>query len=161
MPEILSHKFCSKCKDPKPSQAFYKDTHSASGLTCQCRDCLNIQQEKYRQSPHGIAKRTAWVKSDNGKACLNRGRKKFESTEKGKLARRQIVLRHQRRHPDRAKARRQLNNAAARGKIARPKECEQCCQGGRIEAHHHKGYAPEFWLDVLWLCCSCHKKANG
>lgn len=30
----------------------------------------------------------------------------------------------------------------------------------RIEAHHHKGYAPEHQLDVIWLCRSHHRIAN-
>jgi len=31
------------------------------------------------------------------------------------------------------------------------------CQG-KIEAHHHQGYAPEHWLDVVWLCTRHHQQ---
>lgn len=30
------------------------------------------------------------------------------------------------------------------------------CQG-KIEAHHHRGYAAERWLDVVWLCTRHHQ----
>ena len=29
-----------------------------------------------------------------------------------------------------------------------------------IEAHHFSGYTPDHWLNVQWLCVSCHKKAH-
>lgn len=30
----------------------------------------------------------------------------------------------------------------------------------RVEAHHHKGYDEDHWLDVVWLCRSCHVLAE-
>jgi hypothetical protein len=26
--------------------------------------------------------------------------------------------------------------------------------------HHHKGYQPEFWLDVIPLCAKCHRRVE-
>ena len=34
------------------------------------------------------------------------------------------------------------------------------CGNPKSEAHHHKGYAPEHWLDVEWLCKKCHAAAH-
>lgn len=31
------------------------------------------------------------------------------------------------------------------------------CQG-KIEAHHHKGYTPDVWLDVVWVCRRHHQQ---
>lgn len=30
------------------------------------------------------------------------------------------------------------------------------CGKTPADGHHHKGYAPEHWLDVIWLCRRCH-----
>lgn len=41
--------------------------------------------------------------------------------------------------------------------VVKPECCEQCGRRRRLEAHHWRGYAKEHWLDVQWLCRSCHK----
>ena len=46
------------------------------------------------------------------------------------------------------------------GCLSRPEKCSRCSTAGRIEGHHHLGYAPENHLDVVWLCKRCHTKAD-
>jgi hypothetical protein len=72
-------------------------------------------------------------------------------------------------------ARQAVHKAIRRGDLIRPDACVKCglqagdvipwpwpLDGmpprvvGLIHAHHHKGYAHEHWLDVQWLCRSCH-----
>lgn len=53
-----------------------------------------------------------------------------------------------------------VEKAIAKGELVRPETCELCGAGGKIEAHHYKGYAPEFWLVVMWLCQMCHSKQH-
>mgnify|MGYP007072099648 CR=1 FL=1 len=58
--------------------------------------------------------------------------------------------------------------AIQRGQLVRPDLCSRCGQvpppgkDGRsgIHAHHHKGYAEEFALDVVWLCAKCHEHVH-
>lgn len=51
-----------------------------------------------------------------------------------------------------------VKRALARGEIVRPEACPECgATERRIEAHHHRGYAPEFHLDIIWLCTPCHQ----
>lgn len=50
--------------------------------------------------------------------------------------------------------------AVKAGKLIRPKACELCMAGGKIEAHHHLGYEQAHWLDVQWLCQMCHAKQH-
>jgi hypothetical protein len=58
----------------------------------------------------------------------------------------------------------QANAAVARavrkGVLVRPDFCSDCgCKSScvqRIHAHHHRGYEPENWLEVEWLCSACH-----
>lgn len=38
---------------------------------------------------------------------------------------------------------------------------DQDAGGWQLQAHHHRGYSPEHWLDVEWLCPTCHGKADN
>ncbi len=68
--------------------------------------------------------------------------------------------------PAKAAAHRAVAEAINRGALVRPKSCSRCGRepmprinsksGSGIEAHHHRGYAPAQWLDVLWVCKPCH-----
>jgi len=62
------------------------------------------------------------------------------------------------RHPDRVGARTALVHAIKKGLLARG-PCAEC---GAVPAHghHHRGYEPDFWLDVIWLCRTHHGKAH-
>ena len=64
-------------------------------------------------------------------------------------------------NPDMRKAHQSVSNAIKAGVLTRPDSCPVCGNSKmRIEAHHHKGYAPEFSLDVVFLCTSCHRAAE-
>jgi len=54
-----------------------------------------------------------------------------------------------------------ITRAVKQGKLTKPPHCEQDdCQETKIEAHHHMGYEPEHWLDVIWLCRPHHEDAE-
>jgi hypothetical protein len=59
------------------------------------------------------------------------------------------------RHSDRHAARQAVALAINDGYLTRPSHCSKCGQGGKIQAHHHS-YELIHWLDVEWLCTSCH-----
>lgn len=44
--------------------------------------------------------------------------------------------------------------------FTRPDNCEACGRTCVPHAHHYKGYEPEHWLDVQWLCVPCHDRAH-
>jgi predicted HNH restriction endonuclease len=71
------------------------------------------------------------------------------------------------KYPDRARARLAVTHAIAAGRIV-VGPCSACelepkkVNGRqRIEAHHHKGYDEEHWLDVVWLCRPCHREVDS
>lgn len=66
---------------------------------------------------------------------------------------RAAVARSRERHPERAFARTTLRNAVKRGLVI-PQPC--WCGQVKADAHHHKGYAPEYIFDVAWLCRKHH-----
>ena len=46
---------------------------------------------------------------------------------------------------------------AIRKGILTREPCVNCGSIISVQGHHHKGYGEEFWLDVIWLCRSCHQ----
>lgn len=64
------------------------------------------------------------------------------------------------KHADAHKAHVAVNRALRTGDLVRPDTCEACGAQGPIESHHHRGYSIDRWLDVLWLCRTCHADAD-
>ena len=50
----------------------------------------------------------------------------------------------------------EVNAALKRGELTRAGVCARCGLKARTDAHHHRGYAREHWLDIVWLCRPCH-----
>ncbi len=50
-----------------------------------------------------------------------------------------------------------VEKALRQGKLVKPRLCEECRKPRKVEAHHHNGYGEAHWLDVIWLCASCHQ----
>lgn len=40
-------------------------------------------------------------------------------------------------------------------------DCSKCGSKSEVQGHHHKGYEEENWLNVIWLCRTCHNKEHG
>lgn len=59
-----------------------------------------------------------------------------------------------------------VRRALRSGLLVRADCCELCsategaADGRALHGHHHLGYAIEHWLDVQWLCMSCHMKVH-
>lgn len=55
-----------------------------------------------------------------------------------------------------ARARLAIYEAVRDGRVLRSRSCSECLKYCKPDAHHHKGYARENWLNVKWLCEKCH-----
>lgn len=52
--------------------------------------------------------------------------------------------------------------ATRKGYLIRPEVCSSCGNGSHEPLHaHHENYDPQNWLDVEWLCRSCHNKLHA
>jgi hypothetical protein len=101
-------------------------------------------------------RRRRYRASQKGKARQRR----FYASEWGREVRRQESAQERARHPDRICARRAVSNALRDGKLARPVICGECLLVAKVQAHHHRGYAQEHWLDVVWVCRACHLETH-
>ncbi len=64
-------------------------------------------------------------------------------------------------NPEKKQAHEAVRRAIRKGVLVRPDSCSQCGNNQmRIEAHHHKGYAEENRLEVIFLCTSCHRASE-
>lgn len=86
-----------------------------------------------------------YFRERNARPNQVKNRKSYESSDKGKAARRDAAERHRKRYPHKIKAR-------AKAQSAGSKSCSRC-GGGSAEAHHTSYDPPK----VTWLCKKCHE----
>jgi hypothetical protein len=112
-----------------------------------CKPCQKVNKKRYQ---------SIWGRTEKGKANYARYRNK----ESYKIYTRN---RYQAMDENIKKARYAVSNAVRDGKLHRPNKCQKCnkrdwgIKRSMIEAHHYKGYEPENWLVVEWLCTDCHR----
>lgn len=104
-----------------------------------------------KKNPEKIAemKRRAYVKSGGG------WKRKASSFNESELRLRSLISR----------AYKAVRVAVRDGILSRPGACEICgttpiqSLSGLpgISGHHQLGYDPEHWLDVVWVCGTCHR----
>lgn len=58
------------------------------------------------------------------------------------------------------KAHQAVRRALRKGSLVRPDRCSECFTVCKPHGHH-ESYAPEHWLDVIWLCVRCHRKRDA
>lgn len=118
---------------------------------------LSEADKRWKKSPKGIASRKKYDRSPVGKAKYAR----YRATD----SYRKYIREYWHKLPINVrKARYYIHNAIRDGKIKRSEYCEKCgtkdwgIKRSMIEAHHYKGYEPQNWLSVQWLCTNCHRE---
>lgn len=121
------------------------------------KEKYKVAQKRYHQSSEGKAAYKRYNQSEKGKVV----QKRYRQSEKGKANLRARKKRFNARNPNYIKAMAIVNNAVRDGKLPRLNTllCSYCTNPAQ-QYHHHKGYAPEHWLDVLPVCIKCHKKIH-
>jgi hypothetical protein len=107
------------------------------------RDQINARMRARRKAnlEQVAAQKRAWYQTPAGRAYETRHSREMRD-----------------RYPERYKARSAVQHAIRAGKLKR----QPCfhCGAEKAEAHHHKGYAQKFWLDIQWVCSRCHRKLH-
>jgi hypothetical protein len=167
-----SEKFCTKCERWQSRTAFFRDRSRPDGLFPWCKECQVTAISVYRKTDQGKRMRSEegrrYHRTIRGRQVVKAAKRRFYQTKAGRAELARTSRRQREQHPDRYAARQAVNRAVAQGSLIRPDQCGRCGRTGpeaggrgRIEGHHHMGYAPEYWLDVLWLCHPCHDLADG
>lgn len=107
---------------------------------------------------HVNALHRKWNEENPEKAKAHKERYRSADRERTLEQGRKYAAQHRQKFPERDKARNKVRDALITGKLIRPRRCSKCLTKCKPQAHHHKGYAPEFALDVIWLCRPCHFK---
>jgi len=132
MIETIISKQCPKCKQIKPISEFYTSRYSINGLQSWCKNCTSITL------------------------------KVWGTTKDGKESKRRRDREYRLKHQDRIKAQNSVSNAVRYNNFSPAWHfiCEVCHNERAIEYHHHLGYTPEYRLDVIPLCKTCHRKLH-
>jgi hypothetical protein len=129
--------------------------------SCECGICPKCKRAAYqrawyaRQSPE---KRRAIVEARDPKAVLRAERRRW-GTERRRASLRASSARQYVKAAGKAAARYAVSNAVRDGRLVKG-PCQECGTW-LVQAHHHKGYEREYWLDVVWLCVRHHKAVHG
>ena len=152
MSEQIITKRCSCCKQFKPLSEFHKRNNRKGGHRYDCKVCNLKRIKEYLQTKKGKSIREIYRQSKENKTA----QKRYKQSKKGKAA----DKRFRTRHPEQSKARNAVMIAIRVGKLPRPNTqlCHYCPKPAQ-QYHHHKGYEPEYWIDVVPVCIKCHNLA--
>lgn len=176
MSKVETLKACRKCGDEKPSTAFSLDCRT-NKTVARCKECKSadsrvsqknnpefkennrVYQFSRSKTLEGKKRRKEYRNRPEVRVRVNAWMRKWQNSPEGKAYHTAIRVRDI--ETGRRKARIMAWSAYKAGKIVK-KPCEFTHVGeclGKLEMDHHKGYTPEYWLDVIWLCKRHHTLA--
>ena len=147
-------KRCKACQKIHPIVMFCIKRKAADGRDYICKECKDSERREYRKTISGkrCQKRYNQKRIKSGEAY--RDVRRWGKTKKG--------IEYTKRNRLKINARASVSAATAMGKIPRAKtlSCSNCGEPA-VQYHHHKGYDPANWLDVIAMCRKCHLAADG
>jgi hypothetical protein len=159
----MATKTCTGCSQTLPLEAFYRSRLGAQGYGSRCKACnATVSRARYARCRSEILKQTRCYRAANIGTLREKERtKRRRSDVSARLAADQ--RRRRAAEPEKTRARKAVQNALRRGQLTKPPACQSCerTDAPRLIAHHHRGYAREHWLDVEWICDSCHQRHHS
>lgn len=148
---------CKSCGLEKDPSLFYESNRKS------CKECVKANTRRNREE-----KRDYYMEYDRNRPNqaernlknIQRTREKYNSDPEYKE---KILLTKEawsERNSQKRKAQQAVSNAKRDGKLIKPDYCEGCGTSEKKIQAHHWSYEPEYWLDVVWLCTSCHGKEH-
>lgn len=148
---------CKGCGLEKDPSLFYK------GIKSECKECVKIRTKRNRKEKEDYYKEY----DRNRPNQAERNQKNIERTNKGYAENPEFRKKIQDtkadwadRNKEKRKAQWTCRNAIRDGKLNKVQVCEHCGTSEKKIQGHHWSYLPEHWLDVIWLCTSCHGKEH-
>lgn len=166
MSEQIITKRCPRCKEIKSLSEFYKCRTTKDGHQSYCKICLTKRNTERDQSQKGKAMRKRYRESKKGREVQKCAQRKYRQSQHGKEKRKSSretkkykiwEKQYNLKHNERVQAKNAVAHAIRTGKLIRPDslQCSFCPKTAK-QYHHHKGYEPEHWLDVVPVCFYCH-----
>jgi len=166
MEQAITTKTCTKCKQERTLDEFYKSARYKCGRVSICRHCQSARiRNLYKNSPEfkavHRARVAAYKKRPLTKELLRVWRREYykanqeqiiDSRRRNRQKHTETVRRYAKQNKDKLRARSLVNQRINRGKLKR----EPCivCKNPKGEAHHPDHSKP---LDVVWLCRKHHR----
>jgi len=174
---------CSKCKEEKLYEEFYKDKRNPRGIKYQCKKCVGSHSTKYYKE--NKAKRKEYAKKyyqENKEYIINKSKSYYKENREAQCARQALYSRnHQeerrkqkRQYKHRRRARmlengiedfttKQLNEHWIKKGID-PESCYYCDEGEYEHLDHYvpivKG-GPHFMSNLRPSCASCNRSKHA
>jgi hypothetical protein len=151
-------KICSKCKEKKGYDSFYKDKKAKDGYNGICKSCrLEMDRNRRKNDPDWVERRRLQNKCfhENNRESIANRKKEWIQSPNGKLSHRKSSLEWKKKNRIKVRAHSAIERAVARGIIIPKDKCEFCNSTKKIEAHHPDHRKT---LSVIWLCKICHEK---
>lgn len=141
----METKRCLKCGRTKPLEDFHKNNKSKDGFCYYCKLCRNAH--------------------DRFRSRKRREKKKIREIEYRRAHRKELAILRKTSYKEfllRKKANYAVSKAIKENQLVRPDNCSNPeCNKTCIPCGHHWSYLEDHWLDVEWLCVSCHNKLHA
>ena len=156
-------KRCRECGSTKDYSEYYKHKQMKDGHLNKCKDCV-----KGRVSKHRVDNIDSIQEYDRNRPnhverleeTKARYKNKREEGDPDWLRKDRVrSLSYRENNPVKYKAHCAVNNAIRDGLLEKPICCSVCPETVGIQGHHWS-YEEKHWLDVVWLCPSCHAKEH-
>lgn len=161
-------KKCTKCKENKSFNCFYKDKQKVDGLTSSCSDCIkgyfknvgflrakvNRQKwvERNREKTRGMSK--TYYKEHREEVLPKR--RAYDHKQETLLLKAISRKKRYQQDPTKFNAVSALGNAVRSGRVVK-NPCIKCGDE-KVQGHHFDYNKP---LDVIWLCMKHHRIEHG
>jgi len=156
-------KKCFKCGIEKELTEFYKHPQMPDGTVNKCKECnkKDVRDNRFdKKEYYDEFDRNRFNSEERALKCAARVKELYNSDEEFRSS----ILAHKEKwrlnNQHKRKAQYAVSNALRDGRLFRPPICEHCGTSEKKIQGHHWSYLPEHWLDVIWLCTSCHGKEH-
>lgn len=157
------YKTCFKCGAEKPLSSFYKHKGMRDGYLNKCIECakkdVKIHRDENLEKIQEYDRNRPNHKERTESNSIRMNRLKSSDPDKYNKQTVEANKKWASDNPLKRKAHSAVSIAIRDCKLQKLSVCENCGDSYKVQAHH-ESYEEAYWLDVVWLCDTCHKKRH-